>query len=298
MAEMSHHPPHLITKDGRMMPSAFIPFCSFGTNMEVLGQHIANFTPPVCTSFRPTILEGQLCYEIDLNLVLPRNLTTGEGMDKGLMIILDTNKGKTGRIPRNLLLSETNKPYPVPELVTKPNTDLKVYIHTVSRYSDYVGESSRSTIIKMIQAKQVSVSDAFLKLPIKIKQCHRQTFEACQQKAFIGKGLNKCQCVPFSLNVTFPQTHELCTPLGNECFGNISMMKTQCIISCNGMFADIKMEIRSRRDAMKDNEFKMKLESILDHYKKQFVSDILFEPLKTNGKEDNKLNDYGKKYPR
>ena len=290
---MSHHPPHLITKDGRMMPSAFIPFCSFVTDMEVLGQHIANLTPPVCTSFSPAILEGQLCYEIDLNLALPRDMTTGEGMEKGLMIILDSNGGRTGRVPEDLQFSKTIKPYPVPELLIKKTTYPKVYIHTVSRYSDYLIKSSSSTVMKMIQAKQVSVSEAFLDLPDETKQCQIETFEACQQDTLIREALDQCRCVPFALNGTFPQTHRICTPQGNECIESINRMKTQCMSSCNGMFADIKMELRSKGDAFKDISFKTKLKIILDDYKAQFGSDIVFDPLR-EGTVQNKLNVYGK----
>ena len=35
--------------------------------MTVLGQEIENFTSPVCSSFKPTILAGQRCYQLNLD---------------------------------------------------------------------------------------------------------------------------------------------------------------------------------------------------------------------------------------
>ena len=55
-----------LSDQGRKYPSAFIPFCSLGGNMSAgLGRETEGFAHPTCASFTETILDGNLCYEID-----------------------------------------------------------------------------------------------------------------------------------------------------------------------------------------------------------------------------------------
>ena len=62
--------------------------------MEVLERFTDNFTTPVCTSFRPTLLEGQQCSEIDLNTLIPGNMAGGEGQEH-VMLVLDINTDRS-----------------------------------------------------------------------------------------------------------------------------------------------------------------------------------------------------------
>ena len=43
---------------------------------------------PLCSSFVPTFVEGQLCYEIKLSEF------SGQGKGKGLMLLLDYNENR------------------------------------------------------------------------------------------------------------------------------------------------------------------------------------------------------------
>ena len=75
-----NHPVHILTKDNKLSPSAFIPFCDFGGNMSAMGIKIDQFDVPVCNSFQAKILNDQLCYEVDLNkfsVNIERELKTG-----------------------------------------------------------------------------------------------------------------------------------------------------------------------------------------------------------------------------
>ena len=51
--QMATHPVHILDNEGKKTPSAFIPFCSFGSNMDVLGKPTSNFSFPVCDVFYP-----------------------------------------------------------------------------------------------------------------------------------------------------------------------------------------------------------------------------------------------------
>ena len=54
-------------ESGGLSPSAFIPFCEFGGQPDLLGERREEFNMVVCSSFRETLLRGQLCYQLDVN---------------------------------------------------------------------------------------------------------------------------------------------------------------------------------------------------------------------------------------
>ena len=89
------HPPHLTSS----WSSAFIPFCAYKTDLNFSKESIALKSTrfPLCSSFLPTILEGQLCYKLTLNE------TSGQGKRNELMLLLDYNED------RSLQTSSTNK---------------------------------------------------------------------------------------------------------------------------------------------------------------------------------------------
>ena len=78
---MSSNPAHIRSGDG-VSPSAFIPFCAFGGSLKALGTRAKGFTAPVCEAFEPRILNGRLCYSLDLHSKYP-TLKVDNGYDKG-----------------------------------------------------------------------------------------------------------------------------------------------------------------------------------------------------------------------
>ena len=91
MAEFSSHPVHLVTKNSKTtLPSAFIPFCAYKTDLLLLGEYIEGLEFPICNKFTPTVLDGQLCYTFDISSVLP-DMETLDGKDGELLLLLDYN---------------------------------------------------------------------------------------------------------------------------------------------------------------------------------------------------------------
>ena len=90
---ITNHPVHIIDSNGKMSPSAFIPFCSFGKSMEIVGMTLEGFNDPVCNSFVPTVHHNQLCYKIDLEN-FRNNKETENQLKYGLILILDYNENK------------------------------------------------------------------------------------------------------------------------------------------------------------------------------------------------------------
>ena len=54
--------------------------------MSVFGAYLKDFTHPVCTEFKPKLLDGQVCYSLDMKGVSPQY-----GKSKGLSFLMDYN---------------------------------------------------------------------------------------------------------------------------------------------------------------------------------------------------------------
>ena len=90
---MINHPVHIMTKENKLSPSAFIPFCDFGGNMSSVGKRIDNFTDPVCNSFEAKLLNDQLCYEVDLNKFSDKDNIKSE-LEIGFNFVIDYNEDR------------------------------------------------------------------------------------------------------------------------------------------------------------------------------------------------------------
>ena len=88
-----NHPIHIIDKYYQKNPSAFIPFCEFGGNMSIMGVNIDQFDIPVCTSFKATILNDQLCYEVDLNR-FSNHKDMKSNLESGFIFLMDYNEDR------------------------------------------------------------------------------------------------------------------------------------------------------------------------------------------------------------
>ena len=83
------HPPHIIDQSNQISDSAFIPFCLYQSKFlanpdePTLVEHMSF---PVCTLFKPTLLQGQLCYKLDLKK------ESRQGKKNELLLLLDYNK--------------------------------------------------------------------------------------------------------------------------------------------------------------------------------------------------------------
>ena len=88
---MVSHPPHLLDQMNTTSPSTLIPFCAFQSqlNFSKSSTFLPNSPFPVCNSFTPVALNGQLCYNVEVNL------TGRNGKDGGLALVLDLNEDRS-----------------------------------------------------------------------------------------------------------------------------------------------------------------------------------------------------------
>ena len=195
--EVSVHPPHLIDSDGSLTPAALIPFCAYQTNMTLLSQPTQyNLTFDICSGFKPTLLEGQLCYSMDLSMIdLPE---TKEGLQNGLVLILDpgTNMEKKETQIRHQQRGKISMLNPTP--VKGKSHSYKIYLNTLSSFTDFrAGSFALSALKKMTGTK------GFLNLADETKNCQIESLEDCMVKAYVEEGLNQCGCVPLALSSVF-----------------------------------------------------------------------------------------------
>ena len=201
---MNANPPHMVTNEGAVMASAFIPFCSFGTNMKILGEYISNLTFPVCNKFTPILLGGELCYELDVKSAVGNQIKSASGRSAGLMLLLDYNSERFVE-PKKLKLSKENDNVEKEitmdlDIVPEANeVAAKIYIHTLARN---VGFGSGSYVLKALK-KMVGTKN-FLEMSFEDKQCSVELYEKCKEEEFIKQGSAVCGCHPAALGPAWP----------------------------------------------------------------------------------------------
>ena len=181
------HPPHLTS----VWSSSLIPFCAYKTNLNISRNRLElpGITYPLCSSFLPTILEGQLCYELTLNM------TSGQGKKNELMLLLDYNEERSLHVPASSTIEKVDRhskeilnfDTAVESLQGK---SIKVHIETISPYVSFGGGT-----FTMADVKRMSAKDDFLKMSLEDRKCEVELYEDCRTR----KLLKECNCVPWEV---------------------------------------------------------------------------------------------------
>ena len=176
------NPPHLTSG----WSSAFIPFCAYKTdlNFSKVSPVLEGTDFPICSSFLPTILEGQLCYKIQLNQ------SSGQGKGNELMLLMDYNEDRS--LPVSFEKSNDVKSFfnfgtPLGNVREVAG---KVHINTLSSVNVFGGGD-----FIMTDVKRMTATGDFLKMSLKDKKCEVEFFEDCRTR----KLLEKCNCVPWEM---------------------------------------------------------------------------------------------------
>ena len=177
------HPPHLTST----WSSAFIPFCAYKTDLNISGNPLTlpGITFPLCSAFLPTILEGQLCYELKLNQ------SSGQGKRNQLMFVLDYNEDRSLQISsekEKAAVSVSKGTMGFDETIQ--SLQAKVHIGTLSPFAHFGGGVYTMTVVKRMRS-----TDAFLDMPLAQRNCKVHLYEDCRTK----KLLEECNCVPWEL---------------------------------------------------------------------------------------------------
>ena len=233
----SSHPVHLNGEGDLQVSSSFIPFCAYKSNLVISKDPLwlSNISFPLCSSFEPTMHEGQLCYEIE------PDGPADEGKVNELTMLLDYNEDRSLTPPcKNETRSYTSN---ITELNLDPagnyqQQKAKIKIDTLSNYG-YGGGS-----YKMMTVKKMSATPAFLSMTEEERHCDIEKYQDCRTRAT----LEACQCVPGHLKEYFDANMQnsghlailnICDPKGRECIESKSQEKFNCSVSCEGIHADV-----------------------------------------------------------
>ena len=160
--------------------------------MSMLGEIKDGLDFTACSKFKPTILEGQVCYSINLNSIdRNRKQKTETGRGAGLVIILDT-----GMKPIDEMQSQESNDNPLAFGSSEVNVkSTRIYLNTLSSFSDFRAGSYSMSVLK-----KVTGTESFLKQTDEEKACRIETFEDCHAKSSIDRVQKRCGCVPWALS--------------------------------------------------------------------------------------------------
>lgn len=136
-----------------------------------------------CNKFQPTVLEGQLCYSLDVARLM--KIATKPGKNNGLFLLLDPHPYHLTTTNKNLDVSRTGE------------QSFKVFIHSLAQYSTY-GPGSYG----MSSLKKMSGTKSFEQLPDHQKKCHAHNRDECQTQKYLEQVEKECKCIPWSLGKT------------------------------------------------------------------------------------------------
>ena len=165
-----------------MPPSAFIPLCSYQGNSSLLGQTRRELNDvKICDKFRPTILEGQLCFSLDIAKLGEK--PTKSGKSNRLFLLLDPNPYQLKDVDeKNIQGSRTG------------GQSFKVFIHTLAQFT-----ASGPGVFAMSTLKRMTGTKSFKELPDKQKQCFAHNREDCQTQKYLDQVHRGCNCTPWAL---------------------------------------------------------------------------------------------------
>ena len=173
--------------------SALIPFCAFKTDMTISKE--PHFLPGIsfalCSSFQSIMLEGQLCYQLNLN-----NTRSGAGKENQLMLVLDSNEDRSlqtssSQVEEKLAkddLSGLTMNLGIP--YESAGEAVKTRIGTLSHNNHFGGG-----ICKMTAVKRMSAKPDFLKMSLVDRKCAGESYEDCRTRKLI----EECNCVPWEV---------------------------------------------------------------------------------------------------
>ena len=153
---------------------------------------------PLCSSFVPTILEGQRCYKLELKEL------SGKGKRNELMLLLDYNEDRSLQTSskadevEDSQFSWTIMNWEMERWEMRFDTAVeglqgvsaKLQINALSPYVHFGGG-----IFSMTDVKKMTTKEDFFMLPLKERGCEADLYEDCRNAGLV----KECNCVPWEL---------------------------------------------------------------------------------------------------
>ena len=187
----------------------------------------------VCDKFQPTILEGQICYT--LNMAALKKNSTKSGTSYGLFLLLDIDPFQLNHKDSNTGGS------------TEGDQSFKLFIHTLAPHT-----TSEPGSYAMSALKKMTGTKSFKQLPDHQRKCLVQRKEECQTQHFLNQVKKECKCVPWilptdqvgkgyeeNIYIFICKEFASCGLEKKNCVTNQTLKDENCLVSCEGLYADI-----------------------------------------------------------
>ena len=140
----------------------------------MLGKKVRNWDFVTCDKFHPAVLNGQLCYSLNVSQVEP-STESKDGDRNGLVLVLDQ--------PSVLDFVDNEKP-----------PTITIHMNTLARFTDY-----RPGKYAMTALKKMTGTEAFMSMSNSEKRCQLESFENCNKERILAAFEKECNCYPWLL---------------------------------------------------------------------------------------------------
>ena len=165
--------------------------------MKVLGEYVEGLEFPVCNSFKPKMLDGELCYAINLSSQMTKSKA---GRGNGLLLAIDHGISIEPQIGKRAVAKR--KDFLRTELKSSGKRS-RLHILTSHRHDD-----SRPGKYALKSLKVMAATDNFLAMPDDVKGCQIEAQEDCRSERYIQEVQKKCGCIPWALSSL--ADHQVC----------------------------------------------------------------------------------------
>ena len=159
--------------------------------MKVLGEKIGGLNFSVCNAFKPTILDEEVCYALNIkDLISNGSIVSKLGKGEGLLLAIDNGISIETR-DKSIVMKQDF-------IRTKPKTSgKKISFHILTLHHH---EVFRHGIYTLEDLKQITGTDNFLAMPDAVKKCQIEPKEECRRRRYVLEVQRRCRCVPWSLS--------------------------------------------------------------------------------------------------
>ena len=142
---------------------------------------------PFCSLFKPTVLEGQLCYKLDLNRM------SGKGKENELMLLLDYNEDLSLGIDsenNNKERTFNSTRLNLKTFLSQQHMKAKVQMNMITPEIGFGGGSYKMNAVKRMTARR-----DFLTMSFRDRNCNVEEYDDCRTRML----LQACNCVPWEM---------------------------------------------------------------------------------------------------
>ena len=161
--------------------------------MTLLGETRLDLPFEICSKFQLTVLQGKLCYALDLNLL---DKPSGEpGIENGILLLIDPGQQSNDiKVTADDGDGERIVSLNLKAVSAKDNF-AQIYLNTLSIFSN-----NKAGSFSMTALKKMTGTEGFMKLSDNRKNCASRSFEDCHTERYIEEVQRQCGCVPWALS--------------------------------------------------------------------------------------------------